>query len=384
MAIHRSMPSRFSRGGIIAIALVLGVGPAQAQDYMGMAELYGQGVVNSLGTQIRNEGIRQSSRQGAPATPSATTRWPSHISETSVADHVFTVDELAAMRSADGERQRRMLEGRVITVRGVVKRLPRATKGFNVAGLSQQGYHVWASWSSPPAFPADGAVIVLRGKVETQRRTNLSISNPQIVSAGAATAQTAEAPLTSPPTNQKPDYDALRFQPSQQTTALVAERMADTLAPALAPGRDKSEIVALVKGGRLQTTFRDLLRPFGFSDRDLGDVLASHLVMSWQIANDHPEDGPRAGVMEVRRQTRETLARSDWLRDMTDAQKQQLAETLSVGTMMLAARYFDAREAGDRAAVSTAMKDARDMGRSFGNVDLTRFDFTSRGFEPRR
>ena len=53
----------------LGIALLLSTTPAPAQDYMGMADLYGQGVVNSLGNQIRSAGIRSSmAREGTAQT----------------------------------------------------------------------------------------------------------------------------------------------------------------------------------------------------------------------------------------------------------------------------------------------------------------------------
>lgn len=376
----------FSRAaaGLGGLALFLSAPPAAAQDYMGMAELYGQGVVNSLGNQIRSSGIRSSigrGGQGGTATNRPATRWPAHIGANSVGSHVFTVDELMAMNNADAARTAQMLNGRTIRVSGTVVHPPRADQSIHLVGSGGQGFHVFAFYPGGRGMPRAGARVTLQGNVDRVRRTMLSLKNPTV-----SNAAPTRPPVTRPSPSAgagRPDYQALRFRSSAAVTNDLAGRYADALAPSLAQGRSKGEISALVRGGKLQAGFRQLLQPYGFSDSDVADVLASHMVMMWQVSNDHRAQPPRANILAVRSQTREALARAGWVQAMDDADKQRFAETLSVGTMMIVGRYVHGHETKDRAAIDMAIRDARDMSRSFSSVDMTRYALTPRGLAPR-
>lgn len=372
----------FSRAaaGLGGLALVLSAPQAAAQDYMGMAELYGQGVVNSLGNQIRSSGIRSSmgrGGQGGTTTNRPATRWPAHIGVNSVGSHVFTVDELMAMNNADAARAAQMLNGRTIRVSGTVVHPPRADQSIHLVGSGGQGFHVFAFYPGGRGMPRAGTRVTLQGNVDRVRRTMLSLKNPTVSNA-------APVARPSPSTGaDRPDYQALRFRSSAAVTNELAGRYADALAPSLAQGRSKGEISALVRGGKLQSGFRQLLQPYGFSDNDIADVLASHMVMMWQVSNDHRAQPPRANILAVRSQTREALARAGWVQAMGDADKQRFAETLSVGTMMIVGRYVHGHETKDRATVNMAIRDAKDLSRSFSNIDMTRYALTSGGLAPR-
>lgn len=374
-------------------AFLLSAGTASAQDYMGMAELYGQGVVNSLGNQIRSAGIRSSMERGANVqgrqASGQAARWPAHITAGSVGSHVFTVDELRAMNDADAARAGQMLNGRTISISGTVVPLPRADRTIHLVGANGEGFQVSVFFPAGRTMPRAGDRIVLRGTVERLRRTVVSIRNPQVIgtaadravapsSTGAASAPSAQNATT------RPDYQALRFRPDPAVTSSLADRFGETLAPALAQGRTRQELAALVRGGQLQDGFRKILQPYGFSDRDVADVLAGHLVMTWQVANDHNSQPPRSHVLAVRSQTREALARAGWVRAMDDADKQRFAETLSVGTMMIVGRYVNGYDTKNRRTIDMAVRDARDMARSFANIDMSGYALTDQGLVPRR
>lgn len=356
-----------------------------------MAELYGQGVVNSLGNQIRSAGIRSSMERGGPVAGASRQdrRWPAHITADHVGSHVFTVDELHAMNGADAARAGQMLTGRTISISGTVVHPPRADKTIHLVGAQGDGFRASVFFPAGRALPRAGERIVLRGTVDRLRRTIVSIRNPQVVGAAKAQAMarsgagSASGSSTQTATVQ-PDYKALRFRPDPAVTDSLAERFADTLAPALAPGRTRQELAALVKGGQLQDGFRKLLQPYGFSDRDVADVLASHLVMTWQVANDHSSQTPRSHVLAVRQQTREALARAGWVQAMDDADKQRFAETLSVGTMMIVGRYANGYDTKNRQTIDMAVRDVRAMARSFAGIDMTGYALTDQGLMPRR
>lgn len=366
------------------------VSSVAAQDYMGMAELYGQGVVNSLGNQIRSAGIRSSMGQNGNAPTGTTSRssasWPAHITENNVLTHVFTVDELRAMNNADAARTGQILNGRTIRVAGTVVRPPRADKSIHLIGRSGRDFYVFAFFKRSQDMPQAGAQITLRGTVDRVRRTMVSVRNPDITDREMplTVASGSSGPASGAgPGNSSPNYQALKFRNAPEVTNALADRLAETLVPALKKGRTQEEIAALVRSGQLQSGFRKLLQRYGFSDGDVADVLASHMVMIWQVANDHSSPSPRSNVIAVRNQTREALARASWMQEMDDADKQRFAETLAVGTMMIVGRFVNGYDTNNRATINTAIHDAKDMAQSFANIDMTRYALTDRGLLPR-
>lgn len=363
------------------LSLALGfITPAAAQgvDFMYLAQQYGDNVFTTLHTEIMNSTIQISGSQTVQA-PRATA-WPEHISEATLADHVFSIDELIAMRYADHDRMRALLDGRTITVQGVVERAPRADTSFRLVNPWDGGYDVWAYWRTPAfALPEHGSVVTLQGVVAMERRTYLTIRGGTLVDR----PQLSSTPQPATITPAAPDYAALTFTKSPAVSAALAESLGDMLVGSLAAGVTREDMVEVIRGGRLQHTFAALLEPFGFTDTDLADVMASHLVMSWQIANDHPEDGPRAGVISVRDEVREALANAGWVSGLTDAEKHAFSETVVVGTMLIVARYIHGMETADRSIMAAAGEDARALVLGYGGPDLTLLDLTERGFSTR-
>ncbi len=222
-------------------------------------------------------------------------------------------------------------------------------------------------------------VNMLHGQImsdATRRRTQLARQHrPQADPRPAASgAPPRTAASRSPAT--------LTFRPSAAVTADVHVRLTETLSGAMAQGRSPAEFRRLLDSGDLQRGFREIVGKYGFSDRDLADVLAAHLVMSWQVANDVAElDEPR-GNAAVRAGLRDALASADWVRTLGDAQKQALAETLVIGTMLNVTRYIHGKQSGDAKLVATARADADAMTRSAVGINLRDYRMTPAGLRP--
>lgn len=361
----------------LSLCLCLSAAPAKAVDWMGMVEMYGQNVVDTLQTELLQPRIPDRGA-GARADPAPLALWPEAVSEAADLErHVFSVGELADMESADRERLRAIVDGRRITVEGLADLPPRADKAFSLLRApGDAGYRVWASWRGQRPEVRQGERVRLRGLAAMERRSHLSIRDGEIL-----TTTESETPAPSGAREADPDPEALRFAASPEVSEALAERFAETLAPALAAGRSEAELLAVLRGGDLQRAFAEALRPYDFSDRDLADVTTGHLVMLWQVARDQPEEPSRAGVLAVRGQIREALQGSDWPRRMTDPQKQRFAETLVVGTMLIVARYLHGKQGGDGAVVAMAVEDARQMTQGYGGPDLARLRLAEGGFE---
>lgn len=369
------------RRSIVVIGVLLVTLPAaraQGVDFMVMVQAYGDAVFGTLHTEIMNSAMGV---PGGASQPPRVTTWPEHLGVTSVDGHVFSVDELIAMRYADPGRMRELLHGRAITVQGVVERSVRADSSFRLVSATDEGYGVWAYWRRVDRpLPEHGSTVTLHGVAELERQGYLTMREAEYVDGQAVGGPSALDAVAIPDT---PDYAALTFAPWPEVTAALAESMADTLSASLAEGHGRQDLVDLIRSGELQTVFAQLLEPYGFSGSDMADVLASHLIMSWQIANDHPEDGPRQGVLAVRDEMRESLARAAWLPGLLDAEKQAFSETLVVGTMLIVARYFRGKETGDQTVVAMAAQDARDMVLGYGGPDLRGLVLTGAGLVAR-
>lgn len=179
--------------------------------------------------------------------------------------------------------------------------------------------------------------------------------------------------------------ELLRFRSSNRVTQVVHQDLVDTLAPALAAGYRPEDLQQVLAGGELQRGFANALRDYGYSERDLGDVLTGVLVLNWQVANATADLSAqqRRGVDVLREGVRSALLGSDWLPRLHDADKQQIAETLALSSMLIAVRYQDAVRRGDRAAADLSSRDARDLIREATGSDLRGLILTGNGLQSR-
>lgn len=373
----RIAAGRMARALGLALLLPMGAGTAAGQDYMGVIETLGWGIQRTLQTEIMAP--QRVTPAGRPSTPAPPRTWPTHVTEAGVRAHVFTVDELAAMHGSDPGRMRAMLDGQLITVQGVVARNRRADSSFNLTGAADAGYRVWAYWRRPGFdLPRDGSTLALRGTAQMERRGYLTMREAEVLSAVAPSTPPPAAPAPAPA-----DPAALVFAPSAEVTRRVNAHLAEMLAPALASGVTRDDLRRVLDGGQVQAVFRRILADHGFSDRNLGDVIAAYLILLWQVVNDAPDIHEPQGAQAIRAALGREMAASAWIGRMTDADKQTLAEIAGTGAMLIAAQYSDAHQAGDSDAIRRLGEDARRMAMETTGFDLLAFDLTDAGFVAR-
>lgn len=169
--------------------------------------------------------------------------------------------------------------------------------------------------------------------VSAQGCMNLVLANGEVI-----------RPLDAPP-SLPPDHAALVFHRSPEVTQAVDEKAIERLPPDLAEDGVHQIYVDVIMNGYLRRVFQRNLDVRGFSDHDLGDVLATHLIFIWRILDsDHGEYAheKKDGSAAVRDAVREILARSAWPRELDDVEKQVFADTLIIDVMVLGLRYTDA------------------------------------------
>ncbi len=358
-------------------------------DYLGMAQMYGRNVQETLHTEIMNDAGRNAMRQSQRArgqSGSSPGIWPSHISEASVADHEFTVAELAAMNSSDPARASQMLAGRTITVVGQAQAHRRDSgQSFHVVDAAGGGYNVHVR-SGMPADVRDGDAIRVRGQAGLERRSFMTLSSPQVLAGSAPRVNTSPVAGdhgTAQDTSLPPDYAALRFSASPGAASVARKRLVETLTPALTGGNTPQDLQRMFDSGELQRGFASGLESYGFSMNDLADIYAGVLMLSWQVANDQRElsMSQRQGMASVRDGLREAFARAWWLPQLGNDEKQILGETLVLGSTVIASRFQHGVQSGDAASINHAQADARTLVKAIAGFDPASVQLTAAGFK---
>ena len=123
------------------------------------------------------------------------------------------------------------------------------------------------------------------------------------------------------------------------------------------------------------------MQGYGLDPHNVADAYTVWWIAAWAVANgvDSPDDA--ATYQAVQMQARGALANTSNFANVTDADRQQLAETLMVQAVLLDSVNDDLRET-DPATLkqigANARKGAKDMG-----VDLDTMVLTREGFKPR-
>lgn len=185
---------------------------------------------------------------------------------------------------------------------------------------------------------------------------------------------------SSPPPAVSPN---LTFGSSPEVSARVIDDMVATLSGALVQGVSEKEFRQALESGQLQRRFAKLLKDVDYSDRNLADVMAAQLVINWQIGTQTPFYGDAASFRPVRDKMRQALHSQAWIGQLSDQQKQQLGETIALGTMLILERYEHAISSKNRQQKQYASQDAVDYVKTSLGVDLRTLTLTANGFVPR-
>lgn len=137
-------------------------------------------------------------------------------------------------------------------------------------------------------------------------------------------------------------------------------------------GRNPQQVADLEKvigSGEMLREFNAILRRYGYDPDSLGDVLAAHLLISWEVVNDRDSRQSPAGQRAVRRQLIGPLAAVPEIAAMSDAAKQAQAERTAYLTMVSALTYQSLKRSGNRQALDALSTSVRQGLRGNG-VDL--------------
>ncbi|MCD9007313.1 hypothetical protein LDO31_13930 [Luteimonas sp. XNQY3] len=186
---------------------------------------------------------------------------------------------------------------------------------------------------------------------------------------GDAAVQRALQQAVSRPAPAQVDAQAVETLSFRRDAAVSARVRQETIR---AFGRDPQQVADLEKvigSGEMLREFDKILRRYGYDPTNLGDVLAAHLLISWEVVNDRDSRQSPAGQRAVRRQLIGPLAAVPDVAAMSDADKQAQAERTAYLTMVSALTYQSMKQQGNRQALTALSANVRQGLRGQG-VDL--------------
>lgn len=210
---------------------------------------------------------------------------------------------------------------------------PRTIAGPRAAIL---GLLLLAACPMPaPAAPAPAPMILLAGAPAP----------------GAAAQRELEAALRSALSRPAPSsvapsaVAALDFRRDPAVTAREQER---AIAHLQRSGGRVEALEARIRSGAMLDDFDALLRRYGYSPTNLGDVLAAYLLLSWEVANGRDATTQPDGMRAVRRQLAGPLAGVEAVVGLDDAAKQGQAERSAYIALLATMLGRELEGGGDR------------------------------------
>jgi len=188
---------------------------------------------------------------------------------------------------------------------------------------------------------------------------------------GDAAVQRALQQAISRPAPAQVDAQAVETLSFRRDAAVSARVQEETIR---AFGRNPQQVADLEKvigSGEMLREFDKILRRYGYDPTNLGDVLAAHLLISWEVVNDRDSRQSPDGQRAVRRQLIGPLAAVPEVAAMSDAAKQAQAERTAYLTMVSALTYQSMKQQGNRQALTALSASVRQSLQGNG-VDLQR------------
>lgn len=174
------------------------------------------------------------------------------------------------------------------------------------------------------------------------------------------------------------DTPSLSFSPSQSRRRANLAAFIDRTRKIDPNGADAMQ--QLVMSSDVISQIDQVMRPLGLRADNVADAYAVWWVAAWQAVNNRDLGSSEAVYSSVKTQTSNALISTPAFASVTDAQKQELAESMLVQAAMIDAYVdFAAGNPTQQAALAKAVNQgAKKMG-----LDLTKMNLTEKGFVPR-
>jgi len=169
---------------------------------------------------------------------------------------------------------------------------------------------------------------------------------------------------------------ALRFELVPEVTQRLYQGVVDQ------SGQDPAHVTTQLDTAKAE--FRRVLTDgAGWRVDDLGDLAAFSLVQAYIKVHDDDGDLPKRGLERLRREVRDDLALQKQVRRLSDARKQEIAESLELRTIFLISGVVGAQMTGDAAAEAEAREAMRAWAKDVYGVNLAQLELTRRGLVKR-
>ena len=167
----------------------------------------------------------------------------------------------------------------------------------------------------------------------------------------------------------------LAFTPSADVTRKVHESFARQLAPN--DSKKRGQFLKILNSGQLQREYNKLVRQVGLTNNNVADAATAYLVANWQIVHKQ-NDGNRTATQAQRRKMENALALNSKIQAMSNAKKQEFAQSLQLLTILAIAAYQENQRTGNTKNQQQLRQNIIQANRKIG-VDLQKLKLTNQG-----
>lgn len=138
-----------------------------------------------------------------------------------------------------------------------------------------------------------------------------------------------------------------------------------------------AKLAQLFKTTDVMAVASDWMKPYGLVSTNVADTTAVYLATAWLATRGRSDDPDPAAMRAVREQVASAIAAAPDFRKASDAQKQELAEAMTVQAILIS-QYVDAAKSQPKLMKSIRDGVATGARRTFG-FDLRSMELTGRG-----
>lgn len=228
-----------------------------------------------------------------------------------------------------------------------------------------------AAQDMPTVLPNNYELLDILNK----QRVEASIgTRPPRATLPAASTSRKSRPVRSPAPDTTTGYrpsPAVSARVRRQFVAAMGERVGTANARQLAAAMERGDPVA---------NWSRIVTSDGLRSGDVADALAAYWLLNWTMANGR--EGNQTQVLAVRDQVHAILASNPRHAALSEAQRQEMAETLMLNFLVQHAAYGDAFKRGDQAMMHRLGDAAVARFRGEMGIDLRKLQLGNTGFTP--
>ncbi|WP_084240602.1 DUF6683 family protein [Pedobacter africanus] len=216
-------------------------------------------------------------------------------------------------------------------------------------------------------------------------KTLAQIGNPGLMYQGAfnnamflTTKGAIERGMKSRPSAVNTAKSSLNFVSTPEVHNKVLELIAS-----LAAKGDKDKIksaAAIIEKANFLDEFDKVLKPYGFNSHNMPDVFTAFIVLSWQAVKGSDASKYPEGIQIFRKQIHSVMNGNATLSKFTNAQKQEMSETLAYMAMLFTYGNQNQIKSGNTAALAATRENIRQGVIKVSGIDLTKYTLSNEGF----